>query len=74
MKSWRANWDNLTCYFDFPVVIRTIIYTTNVIECINSSIRKYNKTKTVFPVDQAVIRNCPPPLKCLSVRQCHIFR
>ena len=57
VKSWRANWDNLTSYFDFPVEIRTIIYTTNVIESLNSLIRKYTKTKTVFPDDQSVLKS-----------------
>ncbi len=57
VKSWRANWEYLTSYFDFPVEIRTIIYTTNVIESLNSSIRKYTKTKTVFPDDQAVLKS-----------------
>jgi putative transposase len=33
--------------------IRKIIYTTNAIESLSSSIRKYTKTKTVFPDDQS---------------------
>ena len=36
--------------------IPRIIYTTNVIKSLNSSIRKYTKTKTVFPDDQAVLK------------------
>jgi len=27
-----GNWEHLTAYFDFPVEIRSIIYTTNAIE------------------------------------------
>lgn len=53
-KSWRANWDNLTTFFEFPVQIRKIVYTTNIIENINRIIRKYTKTKTALPTDQAV--------------------
>lgn len=34
--------------------IRKIIYTTNLIENINRIIRKYTKTKTMLPNDQAV--------------------
>jgi len=56
IKSWRANWEELTAYFDFPMEIRKIIYTTNAIESLNSSIRKYTKTKTVFPDDQAALK------------------
>jgi len=56
IKSWRDNWDELTSYFDFPMEIRKIIYTTNAIESLNSTIRKYTKTKTVFPDDQAALK------------------
>jgi putative transposase len=56
LKSWRENWDELTSYYDFPVEIRKIIYTTNTIESLNSTIRKYTKTKTVFPDDQAAMK------------------
>lgn len=57
IKSWKDNWDELTAYFDYPMEIRRIIYTTNAIESLNSSIRKYTKTKTVFPDDQAAIKS-----------------
>ena len=36
--------------------IRKIIYTTNVIESLNSGIRKYTKTKTIFPDDQSALK------------------
>ena len=32
VKSWKDNWDELTIFFDFPIEIRKIIYTTNSIE------------------------------------------
>lgn len=51
--SWRANWDKLTSYFDFPLEIRKIIYTTNTIENLNRGIRKYTKTKVQFTDDAA---------------------
>ncbi len=53
IQSWRANWAPLTSYFDFPVEIRKIIYTTNTIENVNRGIRKYTKTKVQFPDDMA---------------------
>jgi len=40
-----------------PMEIRRIIYTTIAIENLNSSIRKYIKTKTVFPDDQAALKS-----------------
>jgi len=53
VKSWRKNWEALTQFFEYPLEIRKIVYTTNVIESLNRGIRKYTKTKSVFPHDQA---------------------
>lgn len=57
IKSWRNNWDNLTHFFDYPIEIRTLIYTTNTIENLNGKIRKYTNNKLSFPDDQAVIKS-----------------
>ncbi|MBK7130535.1 MAG: IS256 family transposase [Crocinitomicaceae bacterium] len=57
IKSWRANWEELTAFLDFPVEIRKIIYTTNVIENLNGKIRKYTKNKLSYPTDDAVIKS-----------------
>ena len=54
VKSWKDNWDELTIFFDFPIEIRKIIYTTNLIENLNGKIRKYTKNKLSFPTDDAV--------------------
>lgn len=53
-RSWRDNWSKLATFFAYPQPIRRIIYTTNIIENINRIIRKYTKTKTMLPNDQAV--------------------
>lgn len=57
IKSWRENWDELTVFYDFPVEIRKIIYTTNLIENLNGKIRKYTKNKHSFPTDEAVMKS-----------------
>lgn len=57
IKSWENNWDELTVFFEFPVEIRTIIYTTNLIENLNGKIRKYTKNKLSYPTDDAVIKS-----------------
>jgi transposase-like protein len=57
VKSWRENWDELTVFFDFPIEIRHIIYTTNLIENLNGKIRKYTKNKLSFPTDDAVMKS-----------------
>ncbi len=54
IRSWRNNWEDLTSFFDFPVEIRKIIYTTNLIENLNGEIRKYTKNKLSFPNDDAL--------------------
>uniref|UniRef100_UPI0008D8D8A1 IS256 family transposase n=1 Tax=Bacteroides ihuae TaxID=1852362 RepID=UPI0008D8D8A1 len=54
VQSWHRNWNDLTAFFDFPIEIRTIIYTTNLIENLNGKIRKYTKTKLSFPTDDAL--------------------
>lgn len=57
VNSWRKNWDELTVFFDFPLEIRKIIYTTNLIENLNGKIRKYTKNKMSFPTDDAVMKS-----------------
>lgn len=54
VKSWKTNWDELMAFFDFPLEIRKIIYTTNLIENLNGKIRKYTSNKMSFPTDEAV--------------------
>ena len=54
IESWHKNWSELTVFLDFPVEIRKIIYTTNLIENLNGKIRKYTKNKLSFPTDEAV--------------------
>ena len=56
IRSWKNNWENLTQFFDYPLEIRKIVYTTNTIESLNRGIRKYTKTKSIFPHDQAAIK------------------
>ena len=63
IQSWRNNWDELTVFFDFPVEIRKIIYTTNLIENLNGKIRKYTKNKMSFPTDDAVMKSVYLALK-----------
>lgn len=54
IKGWENNWDNLTTFLEFPVEIRKIVYTTNLIENLNGQVRKYTRNKMSFPTDTAV--------------------
>ena len=42
------SWHNLSSYFKYPQEIRTMIYTTNIIEGLHRQIRKVTKTKGAF--------------------------
>ena len=55
-KSWDKHWDNLINFLKYPKQIRTVIYTTNAIESLNSQFRKVIKNKKVFPNDDAVYK------------------
>jgi putative transposase len=57
IASWEENWKNLTNYFEYPLELRKIIYTTNTIENLNRGIRKYTKTKTQFTNENAATKS-----------------
>lgn len=57
VNSWYLNWDALTAFLAFPHEIRKLIYTTNVIESFNASLRKYTANKKVFPNDEAALKS-----------------
>ena len=54
--SWRNNWANLATYFKYPQEVRTLIYTTNLIEGFNRQMRKVTKSKSVFPTDDSLLK------------------
>jgi len=55
-KSWRQQWESLSGFFVYPDAIRRVIYTTNAIESLNSSLRQIIKTRRVFPNDEAATK------------------
>ena len=57
VNSWENNWTNLTAFLNYPAEIRKLIYTTNIIESFNASLRKYTKNKKVFPTDDAALKS-----------------
>lgn len=42
--------------FGFPAEIRRAVYTTNVIESLNMSLRKITKTRAAFPSEEAAFK------------------
>jgi transposase-like protein len=56
MKSWSANWDVISPIFKFSADVRKVIYTTNAIESLNSTYRRLNRQRSVFPNDTALLK------------------
>lgn len=56
MKSWNSNWDVLTPIFKFSSEVRKVIYTTNAIESLNSTYKRLNRQRSVFPSDTALLK------------------
>ena len=63
INSWRSNWNDLTTYFKYDTKIRKLIYTTNPIESLNRQLRKYTKTKSLYPTDEALMKSIYLSLK-----------
>ena len=66
-KSWEENWDAIFPFFSYSEPVRKIMYTTNTIESLNRSYRKYTKTKSVFPSDESL-------MKCLYLATLNITK
>ena len=56
MKSWETNWDAISPIFKFSSDVRKVIYTTNTIENLNSSYKRLNHQRSVFPSDTALLK------------------
>jgi putative transposase len=56
VKQWRLKWTDIITLFDFPAPIRKVIYTTNVIESINSVIRKFTRNRKQYPNGESAIK------------------
>ena len=56
MKRWYDNWDVICPIFKFSSDVRKVIYTTNAIESLNSTYRKLNRQRSVFPSDTALLK------------------
>ena len=54
LRSWDDNWADLTTFFEYPEQIRHLIYTTNAVEAYHRMVRKFTKTKSIFPTDDSI--------------------
>ena len=53
---WCNSWDVFVPFLAFPPEIRTVVYTTNMIESINYQLRKVTKTRGHFPTEKAALK------------------
>ena len=56
VNRWHDNWDAITPIFKFSPDVGKVIYTTNAIESLNSTYRKLNRQRSVFPSDTALLK------------------
>ena len=56
MKSWEVNWDVISPLFKFSEEVRKVIYTTNAIESLNSTYRRLNRQRSVFPNESSLLK------------------
>jgi putative transposase len=56
VKVWRAHWAAFTPFLAFPPEVRRVIDTTNLIESMNSRLRKVTRNRGQFPSEQAALK------------------
>jgi putative transposase len=56
VKVWRSHWSEFTPFLAFPPEVRRVIYTTNLIESVNSRLRKVTRNRGQFPSEQAALK------------------
>lgn len=56
VKSWRTHWEKITPFMSFPLEIRKVIYTTNIVESLNSSLRKAVRNRGHFPTEESLMK------------------
>lgn len=56
VRLWRDSWERFTPFLAYPVEIRKVVYTTNLIESINYQLRKVTRNRGHFPNDDAALK------------------
>jgi transposase-like protein len=54
MKRWQDNWASISPIFKYSLEVRRALYTTNAIESLNSQYRRINRSRSVFPSEDAL--------------------
>jgi transposase-like protein len=56
IDTWRRAWNEFVPFLEFPVELRTVVYTTNAIESLNARFRKAVRHRGHFPNEQAALK------------------
>jgi len=56
VRSWRTHWEKITPFMAFPIEIRKVIYTTNIVESLNSTLRKSVRNRGHFPTEDSLMK------------------
>jgi putative transposase len=56
IRAWTESWDRFTPFLAFDAEIRTVIYTTNMIESLNARFRQATRRRGHFPTEQAALK------------------
>lgn len=56
VKSWRNNWEKITPFLDYPMEIRKVIYTTNIVESLNATLRKAVRNRGHFSTEDSLMK------------------
>ncbi len=54
--AWRRNWEQVIPFLAYPPEVRRMMYTTNAIESLNSTLRRSVRARGHFPSDEAATK------------------
>jgi putative transposase len=56
VRTWRENWTELATFYRYPVEMRRVTCTTNIIEGYHRQLRMGTKSKSLFPNREALTK------------------
>jgi putative transposase len=56
VATWERSWGEFVPFLEFPVELRTLVYTTNAIESLNARFRRAVRHRGHFPNEQAALK------------------
>jgi transposase-like protein len=56
IATWQRSWGEFVPFLEFPVELRTVVYTTNAIESLNARFRRAVRHRGHFPNEQAALK------------------